>query len=710
MLRRMKATQRFLLELLNGNKQFVVPIYQRTYSWTARQCDQLWRDVERVAADGATPAHFVGSVVYIERGLQGAAEEVPQFLIIDGQQRLTTVSLLLAALADAFAGMGDDAPLAPRKLKNYYLANADEEGPLRHKLRLTRGDHATLAALVDALPGTPLAALPDRPARRLAENYRDFADRLAAPGADPAAIYRGLQKLVIVDLALERGRDDPQLIFESLNSTGLDLTQADLIRNFVLMGLDPARQERLYDQHWFPMEQGFGKDAYAELFDRFMRDFLTLKSETRTIPNIRGVYDAFKAHARAAGGGTDALVAEVHRRSRHFVRAALGREPDPALRRAFADLNTLKVDVAYPLLLELLEDRETGALSAGDLLAIVRMVEAYVFRRAICDIPTNTLNKTFASFSKGLDKSRYADAARAKFLRLRGNTRFPADEEFRLKLAAKDVYNLRGRAYLLAKLENAGRKEPAATEDYTIEHVIPQNAKLSQAWRDMLGPDFEAVRARHLHTLWNLTLTGYNSELSDRPFAAKRDMPGGFADSPLRLNASLGKLERFGEAELTARAAGLVESAVKVWPAPTLAPADLESFREDNEAKREEVLYTLADKPYQHAWDRDLFEQLSRRIMNLDPAVTRHITKYYVAFKLATNFVDVLPQKKELKITLNMAFDEVRDPDGLCSDVSNVGRRGNGDVEMGLASPDQLDAVMALVRQAHDRHAEEAGV
>ena len=475
------------------------------------------------------------------------------------------------------------------------------------------------------------------------------------------------------------------------------------------MGLDPARQERLYDQHWFPMEQGFGKDAYAELFDRFMRDFLTLKSETRTIPNIRGVYDAFKAHARAAGGGTDALVAEVHRRSRHFVRAALGREPDPALRRAFADLNTLKVDVAYPLLLELLEDRETGALSAGDLLAIVRMVEAYVFCRAICDIPTNTLNKTFASFSKGLDKSRYADAARAKFLRLRGNTRFPTDEEFRLKLAAKDVYNLRGRAYLLAKLENAGRKEPAATEDYTIEHVIPQNAKLSQAWRDMLGPDWEAVRARHLHTLGNLTLTGYNSELSDRPFAAKRDMPGGFADSPLRLNKSLGKLERFGEAELTARAAGLIESAVTVWPAPTLPPGKLETFRDEPRAPREEIAYALADLKHLDGPVRRLFDALGRRVMNLDPAVSQQVNKHYVTFRSGPVFLDVEPQKKGLKLCLNLTIDEVNDPQNLCRDVSNLGHLGTGDAEVKLTAADQLDAVMALVRQAYDRHAGEAG-
>ena len=699
----MKATQKKLLDLLKGPKQFVVPIYQRTYSWTARQCDQLWRDVERVAADDSTPTHFVGSVVYIEGGLHGAAEEVPQFLIIDGQQRLTTVSLLLAALADAFEKLGEAAPLAPNKMRNYYLANADEEGELRHKLRLTRGDHATLTKLLDGKP------LPDRPSRRLVENHRLFADRLAAPDADPVLIYRGLQKLVVVDLVLERDYDDPQLIFESLNSTGLDLTQADLIRNYVLMGLPPARQERLYDDHWFPMEQGFGRDAYAELFDRFMRDFLTLKSETRAIPNIRGVHDAFKAHARASTEGTDALVAEVHRYSKLFARAALGRETDPALKRAFADINALKVDVAYPFLLELLDDREAGKLSAADLLAILRLVEAYVFRRAACDIPTNTLNKTFAAFSKGLDKSRYLDAARAKFLRLRGSTRFPGDEEFRLKLAAKDVYNLRGRAYLLSKLENDGRKEPVPTDDYTIEHVIPQNPTLPKAWRDMLGPDWEAVRGRHLHTLGNLTLTGYNSELSDRPFAKKRDMPGGFADSPLRLNASLRKLEQFGEAELTARAAGLIESAVKVWPVPTLPPGALETFGDELRGPREEVVHDLADLKHLDGPVRNLFDALCRRVMNLDPSVSQQVNKHYVSFRAGPVFLDVEPQKKGLKLCLNLTVDDVDDPLDLCRDVGKLGHLGTGDVEVKLFSADQLDAVMALVRQSFDHQFDGAG-
>ncbi len=273
----MKATETKLLDFLKGPKQFLIPIYQRTYSWTRRQCEQLWNDVVEAAGSASVSGHFVGSIVYIEKGLYHQISSVPQFLVIDGQQRLTTLSLLLSALGVALRERGADGDVTQKKLNNYFLFNNEEDGELRYKLLLTQSDKATLLRLLEEKEP------PEPAASRIVENHRFFADRIAAMDVEPAQLYAGLSKLIIIDVALNRDHDNPQLIFESLNSTGLELSQADLIRNYVLMGLDPGRQESLYDEYWFSMEKEFGRAGGDSRFDAFIRDYLTLKTkETRT--------------------------------------------------------------------------------------------------------------------------------------------------------------------------------------------------------------------------------------------------------------------------------------------------------------------------------------------------------------------------------------------------------------------------------------------
>ena len=258
---------------------------------------------------------------------------------------------------------------------------------------------------------------------------------------------------------------------------------------------------------------------------------------------------------------------------------ALGAEPDRDLKLAFHDLRELKVDVAYPFLLELYHDYAGDMLSKQDFVAAVRLIEAYVFRRAICNIPTNSLNKTFATFTKALKKDRYLESIQAHLLLLPSYRRFPNDEEFKRELQVRDLYNFRSRSYWLRRLENHGRKERVEVDEYTIEHILPQNENLSKAWKEALGTEWERIRETWLHTLGNLTLTGYNSEYSDRTFVEKRDMQGGFKESPLRLNQGLGQLEQWNEETIKARAQRLSEAAVTVWCAPQLAADVLDAYQ-----------------------------------------------------------------------------------------------------------------------------------
>jgi uncharacterized protein with ParB-like and HNH nuclease domain/predicted transport protein len=694
----MKATETKFLDFLKGPKQFIIPIYQRTYSWTLKQCNQLWNDVYTAATDDAITGHFVGSIVYIEKGLYQISS-VPQLLVIDGQQRLTTVSLLLSALSTALRQRGIEAEISHKKLNNYFLFNNEEEGELRYKLLLTQADKPTLIRLLEE------KELPVEPSRRVEENYRLFVDRIAAMKLEPSSLYQGLAKLIVVDIALNREHDNPQLIFESLNSTGLELSQADLIRNYVLMGLEPRRQESLYNEHWYPMEQSFGPAAEGARFDAFIRDYLTLK--TGRIPNIREVYEAFKAYAKAAQGGhIEEIVEDIHRYANHFVRMALQQEEDKDLRAGFADINTLKVDVAYPFFLEVYEDYRGQRLTREDFVKALKYIESYVFRRAICGIPTNSLNKTFATLAREVDKDNYLESLCAVLVLKDSYRRFPTDEEFTRELVVKDLYNFRNRNYWLRRLENHGRKEPVVVEEYTIEHILPQNPILPLAWRSELGEGWEQVQATCLHTLGNLTLTGYNSELSDRSFQEKRDMDGGFAESPIRLNHGLGKLTRWTQHEIAQRGKELGALACHVWPFPVLSAEVLARYRkaETPEASRS---YKLSDHPHLASPMLELFEQFRKRVLNLDASVREEVLKLYIAYKAVTNFVDVVPQKSRLRLSLNMAFDEVNDPKGLCKDVTALGRWGNGDVEVGLSSPAQLDDVMLLVKQAYDRQMEE---
>jgi uncharacterized protein with ParB-like and HNH nuclease domain/predicted transport protein len=695
----MKATEAKLLDFLKKSPQFVIPIYQRTYSWTEKECLQLWDDLIRAGSDSQVSAHFVGSIVYIEKGLYQVSSQSPM-LVIDGQQRLTTLTLVIAALAGALENLDEDKrePIdgfSPRKLRHYYLVNPEETGERHYKLLLSQTDKASLIAVIGGLERPKDFSL------RITENFALFQCWIETRKNDLTAICHGLAKLLVVDVALSRDQDNPQLIFESMNSTGRELSQADLIRNFILMGLEPNLQTALYEQFWRPMEVDFGQDAYASQFDSFMRYYLTVK--TGEIPNINDVYEKFKAYARSpqtAAAGVKGLVEDIRRYSRYFCAMALGGESDPALAAAFQDLRELRVEVAYPFLLELYSDYADERLSHEEFVAAVRLVESYVFRRAICAIPTNSLNKTFATFTKSLKKDRYLESIQAHMLSMPSYRGFPTDEEFRRQLETRDLYKFPRKAYWLRRLENYGRKERVAVDEYTIEHIMPQNEKLSAAWRNALGDDWKRVQETWLHTLGNLTLTGYNSEYSDRPFPDKRDMVGGFKESPLKLNQGLGSLDNWDEDAIKKRAARLSKTAAKVWAFPELSADVLAAYR----VPEESTGYSIADHPYlENGNVQLLFEAFRKEVLALDPCVTEQFLKLYVAYKAETNFVDVVPQSKRLRLSLNLAFSEINDPKKLCKDVSGVGRWGNGDVEVALDNAENLAYIIGLVRQSFEK-------
>jgi uncharacterized protein with ParB-like and HNH nuclease domain/predicted transport protein len=689
----MKASSANFLTVIKGPKQFVIPIYQRTYSWQIAQCNKLFNDILRISKDGSSPGHFIGSVVYFQESIH-TVSDVPKLLVIDGQQRLTTISIMIAALAEFVRDNQVDIDTNFTKLQNYYLLNAEEEGELRYKLLLTRRDKDSLINIIKGVPLGNDASL------RVADNFKFFKEKINAENAED--IYNGIMRLFIVDVALEKDKDNPQLIFESLNSTGLDLSQADLIRNYILMGQEIKLQTELYEKYWYPMEQSYGNE-YTASFDWFMRDYLSVK--TGTIPRIDRVYDSFKTYASSskAPDTITEVVQDIYKFSGYYVNMVLHKEPDTELQKGFKNISKLKVDVCYPFLLPVYNDYESGTITNDEFKQIISLVENYVFRRAICGIPTNSMNKTFATIYKAIQKIDYLEGVKAAFQILDSYKRFPTDTEFEKEIVVKEVYNFRNRNYMLSKLENYKRKEFVNVDDYTIEHIIPQNPELSNEWQKMLGEDWKEVQSKYLHSLGNLTLTGYNSELSDKPFSQKKTMEGGFNDSPIRLNDFLRKVEIWNAENIEARAKELAEKARQIWFAPNLSQEVLDKYSTEEKTT---TVYSIEQYEHLKGDMLDLYLALKKRILNIDSSVKEEYKKLYIAFKSSTNFVDIVPQKVRLRLSLNIDYPDMIDPKGLCKDVSGLGRWGNGDVEVGISNINELDDVMELIQQAFDKQLE----
>ncbi len=689
----MQAKSAKLLDVIKGPKQFVIPIYQRTYSWQIAQCNKLLNDILRISKDPSVPGHFIGSVVYFQESIH-TVSDVPKLLVIDGQQRLTTISLLIAALAEFVRDNKVDIDTNFTKLQNYYLLNAEEDSELRYKLLLTRRDKETLINIIQGITPSGDYSI------RVAENFKFFKEKINLENA--AEIYNGIMRLFIVDVALEKDKDNPQLIFESLNSTGLDLSQADLIRNYILMGQEIKLQTELYEKYWFPMEQSYGNE-YTASFDWFMRDYLSVK--TGAIPRIDRVHDEFKNYAQnnKTPSNITEVVQDIHKFSGYYVNMVLHKEPDVDLQKKFRNISRLKVDVSYPFFLPVYNDYATGIITKDEFSEIISLVENYVFRRAICGIPTNSLNKTFATLYKYIQKTNYLEGVKVAFQLMDSYKRFPTDSEFEKEIVAKDVYNFRNRNYLLSRLENFKRKELVNVDDYTIEHILPQNPDLSSEWQTMLGVKWKEVQEQYLHSLGNLTLTGYNSELSDRPFSQKKTIEGGFNDSPIRLNEFLRKIDVWNEEQIQLRAKELADKAKQIWYAPNLAQEILDKYKPE---EKETTIYTLENYEHLKGEMLELYYALKKRILNIDSSVKEEYKKLYIAFKSSTNFVDIVPQKVRLRLSLNIEFPDIIDPKGLCKDISGIGRWGNGDVEVGISNINELNDVMELIQQAFDKQLE----
>ena len=586
----MNAGPQSIVSLLTfANQRMVIPVYQRAYSWDEEQCRQLWDDIVAVGRR-SSGKHFTGSVVMVLGG-EFSASGVNKLLIIDGQQRITTLSLLIAAMAEY-------AREHPEKLTHVsyeeiidsgYLVLKYKKGEDHYRLTLSQGDEKTLCSVVDHLENQDVEVVNE--SHRIVDNLALFRTWLSNID-DPNVVWDGIQRLEIVAITLAQGQDNPQLIFESMNSTGKDLSTADLVRNFVLMGLPMDEQENLYANYWRKIEETLGADIYDQIFDEFLRNWLMVINAPNSIVT-RDVYRLFKRHVSDNGydkpGQMANLLKEIRRFAEHYACITAGACEDKELRTLLARIRALDISVVNPLLMSFFEDYVGSVFSHDDFCSMLRTTESYLFRRSVCDVATNSLNKFFPSVIARLnavrdDGGNIREAYEAILLGEEGTARrMPGDAEFERALRTRDCYAFKRGFYLLTTLENSWHaKDPLEFSGgtFSIEHIMPQNALNNVEWREMLGDDCERIYEELINTLGNLTLTAYNSELSDASFTEKKaHLKGGFDQDYLMISKELHDLDAWDEKAILARAKRLATRALEIWPFPQLSPDIVASYK-----------------------------------------------------------------------------------------------------------------------------------
>ena len=477
----MDARKGNIYEILNGNKQFLIPVYQRFYSWDIDQCKRLWNDIVEMQRKSKA-GHFVGSIVNIAE--QAMPTGVQKYMIIDGQQRMTTLTLLLLALRDYAIKNPGDTTINARRIDNMLLKNEYENGDERYKLLLTETDRDILISLVEEKP------IAEGTRSRLIENYNFFANKLADKEIQPAEVYESIGKLQIVNITLDRTVDDAQAIFESLNSTGKELSESDLIRNYVLMGLEPSEQTYVYEHLWRPMEQLFIYETQGSVMDAFFRHYLTMKLSR--IPKQGRVYEEFKLyHLNCEFGSIRELCQDLLDYAKYYTNIVFKRNFDTDLKKFYEDIIDLRMEVSYPFLLKIHHDCTEELITSDELKEILKLCISYVLRRAICEIPTNSMNKTFATLKNYIKPDDYLNSVKAFFVMQDTYKEFPDNDKFEGAFVNRDIYNMRARNYILSRLENFENKAPITIENYTIEHIMPQNKNLSLEWQTDLGPEWQ---------------------------------------------------------------------------------------------------------------------------------------------------------------------------------------------------------------------------
>lgn len=575
----MKANETKVEDFLSSNKtQFVIPVYQRNYDWTIGQCKQLLDDILEVGTNKKMNAHFIGSIVYVHDDVYQTSR-IKELTVIDGQQRLTTLTLIYLVLYRLAKELKDEGLV--NEISETYLINKFSPEEEKLKLRPTDNNDRALKYLLRSDPNEEYADF-----SKLIDNFNYFKGRITQENNQ--IVLNGLSKLMFVEVSLDREKDNPQRIFESLNSTGLELAQADLIRNYILMGLTRKDQNKIYQNYWEIIEQ-LAKDETLNIsrVSDFIRDYLTL--ENKNIPNKGKVYLEFKEkYPISTLEELEHNLSGIKSLVKHYNKLINPKnEHDKEIRLQLEYINRLEINVAYPFLMKVYEDYGNLIIDKQTFLKVLDLVQSFTWRRFILGLPTNALNKIFMSLYDKVENDNYLYSIQKSLLQRTGVQRFPKNAEFIDALKVKDVYNIKSknRTYLLERLENLENREPVVidgNDDITIEHIFPQNP--DPKWKVELGnEEFNFIKDNYLNTIGNLTLSGNNGRLGNKSFADKRDLKdAGYKDSRLWLNKYLSSISKWDKTEIEKRFDSIAERVLRIWEIPNITVEEKSDINEVN--------------------------------------------------------------------------------------------------------------------------------
>lgn len=576
----MKANELPITNFLQApNVQFVIPVYQRNYDWTNNECKELINDIIAVEKYNRG-THFIGSIVFIHEGTYSTSE-VKELVIIDGQQRLTTINIIYVALY-RFA-KDNDLRNEADMLLNMFLTNQYVQHE-SSKLKLKQTDNNSLAFKA-IMNGTENEF---NSYSNVIENFKFFQSVITKDNFH--TILNGLKRLIFVEISLERGKDDPQRIFESLNSTGLDLSQSDLIRNYILMDLDPKNQNRIFEQIWNPIEEN-ARDLIKQksVVSDYIRDYLTLRN--KKIPNKNKVYVEFKKLYKEKDEAYTQELENIKSLSiqyKKFINPST--VADHSIRKELEYISRLEINVAFPFLLQVFEDADNGLISTNDLVGILKLIQSYTWRRFVVGLPTNALNKIFMALYSEVDTEDYYNSIALALITKRGSAKFPTDEDLKSALKDKDLYNIqsKNRNYMFELLENHNNREyvNTANENITIEHIFPQTP--NEDWSKVLNSDeYFMFKEKYLNTIANLTLSGNNGALGNKSFENKKAMnrqggEQGYRYSRLWLNDYLKSIDNWNITNYKTRFDLIYNRFLKIWEYPNVEIPVSENIEEQN--------------------------------------------------------------------------------------------------------------------------------
>ena len=623
----MKANEKWLLRFLDSSDtNFVIPVYQRNYDWKKEQCKQLYDDLINVVKYDYK-SHFFGTIVSIYNDSSRDRE----YLIIDGQQRITTVSLMLLAIYNILDKERlESNKIRKEKIYNQYLVNPYMDDDSKLKLKPIKDDRKVFENIFND------EVLDEE--SNISINYKYFCNRILEGEVSIDDLYSSIERLMIVEIELKNGEDDPQLIFESLNSTGLDLTDADKVRNFILMDKSSKEQEELYNNYWNKVE----KNTIYNVTN-FIRDYMTMKE--KKISNINKVYTNFKTYIKDNNIDIKDCLKDMLIYSEYYNKILTSKtgikEADNHLER----INKMEVRVSYPFFLEILNDYYKNVICEKELIEIFNIIESYIFRRIMCKVATNALNKVFMNLCKEIKNYKDYDNNYVEILKFilsnkNLSQRIPDDTEFKRNFFENNIYNWKSKnkLYLLERLENYNNTEKVDIErlvdqnELTIEHIMPQN--LTPNWIEMLGDNYKEIHEKYLHTIGNLTLTGYNSQMSNRPFQDKKNIENGFNNSRLKLNRYIASIEKWDEEEISKRTEILFDIAKEIWKYPNTkykiekSKENLFYISEEEDLTNTKVKsFSFMGAEQQCKTWTELFEEVCKMLYDLDPVIFRKITK-----------------------------------------------------------------------------------